>query len=146
MISPDTRAEPRTGARRSQRVFTVQSANAALVLVRKVVRDVVERYAELMKLRSAREELALRHGSPERVEELRVRIGAAVERLDRLQEELAGVGCELKDWVTGCVDFPALHRGRQVWLCWQLDEPEVAYWHEWDADILARQATEPDFG
>ena len=146
MISPDTRAEPRTKARRSQRVFTVQSANAALVLVRKVVRDVVERYAELMKLRSEREELALARSLPERVEELRVRIGVAVERLNRLQEELAGVGCELKDWVTGCVDFPAVYRGRRVWLCWQLYEPEVAYWHEWDADFSARQAVEPDFG
>ena len=146
MISPNTRVEPRTGARRSQRVFTVQSANAALVLVRKVVRDVVERYAELMKLRSEREELALKRSSPERVEELRVRIGTAVERLNRLQEELAGVGCELKDWVTGCVDFPAVYRGRRVCLCWQLDEPDVAYWHEWDADFFARQAVEPDFG
>jgi hypothetical protein len=146
MISPDTRAEPRSKARPSQRVFTVQSANAALVLVRKVVRDVVERYAELMKLRSEREELALKRGSTERIEELRVKIGAAVERLKRLHEELAGVGCELKDWVTGCVDFPAVQRGRQVWLCWRLDEPEVAYWHEWDAEFSARQAVEPDSG
>ncbi len=146
MISPNTSVEPRTNARRSQRVFNVQSANAALVLVRKVVRDVVERYAELMKLRSEREELALARSLPERVEELRVRIGVAVERLKRLQEELAGVGCELKDWVTGCVDFPAVYRGRRVWLCWQLYEPEVAYWHEWDADFSARQAVEPDFG
>jgi hypothetical protein len=128
-----------------QRLFTLESANAALVLVRKVVRDVVERYAELMKLRSEREELALKRNSPERLEELRVRIDAAVERLKRLHEELAGIGCELKDWVTGCVDFSAVHRGRRVWLCWRLDEPEVAYWHEWDADFFARRPVEPDF-
>ena len=108
MISPNTRAEPRAGARRSQGVFSVKSANAALVLVRRVVRDVVERYAELMKLRSEQEELALRHNSPEHIEELRARIAAEVERLGRLQEELAGIGCELKDWVSGCVDFPAV--------------------------------------
>jgi hypothetical protein len=146
MISPDTRAEPRTKARHPQRVFTVQSANAALVLVRRVVRDVVERYAELMKLRREREELALGRSSPERVEELRVRIVVTVERLNRLQEELADVGCELKDWVTGGVDFPAVHRGRRVCLCWQLDDPDVAYWHEWNADFSARQAVGPDFG
>jgi hypothetical protein len=108
-------------------------------LVRKVVKDIVDCYAQLMRLRTEREELAVKRTSPERAEELRVRIAASVETLRNLQAELADVGCELKDWVTGCVDFPAMRAGRRVWLCWQPDEPEVAYWHEWNADFSARQ-------
>ena len=30
----------------------------------------------------------------------------------------------------GLVDFPTTLDGRWVYLCWQADEPEVAYWHE----------------
>ena len=30
----------------------------------------------------------------------------------------------------GLVDFPTTLDGRWVYLCWQSDEPEVAYWHE----------------
>ena len=30
----------------------------------------------------------------------------------------------------GLVDFPTTLDGRWVYLCWQSDEPDVAYWHE----------------
>lgn len=37
---------------------------------------------------------------------------------------------ELKDLSTGLVDFRAIREGREVYLCWLLGEPEVAFWHE----------------
>ena len=30
----------------------------------------------------------------------------------------------------GLIDFPTTLDGRWVYLCWQSDEPKVAYWHE----------------
>ena len=37
------------------------------------------------------------------------------------------------------VDFPARLEGREVYLCWQLGEPEVLHWHAMDAGFAGRQ-------
>jgi hypothetical protein len=52
---------------------------------------------------------------------------------------LRQIGCELKGVEQGLIDFPALREGRVVYLCWQYDEPEVAFWHEVDAGFAGRQ-------
>ena len=39
----------------------------------------------------------------------------------------------------GLVDFPTTLDGRWVYLCWQSDEPEVAYWHEVNAGFGGRR-------
>ena len=54
-------------------------------------------------------------------------------------EQLAKWGIELKDLSIGLIDFPAMREGRTVYLCWQLGEPEVAYWHETTTGFSGRQ-------
>ncbi len=130
----------------AQRVFTLESANRSLVLVRKIVRDIVERYTEVSALRAEREELSRTLGPVERQDELRLRTEERIATLNRLSDELTDIGCELKDWATGLVDFPALHQGRQVCLCWRLDEPAITHWHESDAGFAGRKPIGPDFG
>ena len=39
----------------------------------------------------------------------------------------------------GLVDFPTTLDGRWVYLCWQSDEPEVAYWHEVNGGYAGRR-------
>jgi hypothetical protein len=126
------------------KLFTVESANRALVLVRQIVEDVVLRYQELMALRSEREELAGEVGAERKLATLQARHQSLIETLDKLSEELSDIGVDLKDW-SGLVDFPARHDGRPVLLCWRLGEPAVAYWHELDGGFKGRQAIEPGF-
>ena len=45
----------------------------------------------------------------------------------------------VKDLDTGLVDFPALHEGEEVLLCWQLGEDEVAHWHGVDEGFAGRK-------
>ncbi|HWP28698.1 MAG TPA: DUF2203 domain-containing protein [Chloroflexota bacterium] len=62
--------------------------------------------------------------------------------LAALNEQLAAIdalGCELKDIDQGLVDFPAQREGREVYLCWRLGEPTIAWWHERDAGFAGRQ-------
>jgi hypothetical protein len=54
-------------------------------------------------------------------------------------EQLAEWDIELKDLQLGLVDFPAMLEGRTVYLCWQLGEPEVAFWHETSTGFAGRQ-------
>lgn len=63
----------------------------------------------------------------------------AVAGLQRDVTELEALGCEIKDFDLGLVDFPSQREGRVVYLCWKLGEPEVAYWHERDAGYAARR-------
>ncbi|MGE0478975.1 MAG: DUF2203 domain-containing protein [Phycisphaerae bacterium] len=128
-----------------RRCFTVDQANRALVLVRRIVRDVVDRYAELMVLRSEREDVGQHAGARERVEELDRAIEERVDTLNRLQAELSEIGCDLKDYANGLIDFPAEHAGRVVYLCWRLGEASVTHWHELDAGFSGRRTIGPEF-
>ena len=65
-----------------------------------------------------------------------------------LQESLGTLtelGIELKDIEQGLVDFPALREDREVYLCWQLGEEEVAFWHEITSGFAGRQPLDDKF-
>lgn len=59
--------------------------------------------------------------------------------LQRDVAQLQALGCEIKDFELGLVDFPSEREGRIVYLCWKLGEPEVMYWHEVDAGYAGRR-------
>jgi hypothetical protein len=129
----------------TQRYFTVEQAEGTLVLVRRITRDLVREYADLMRLRSQREECALALDERERLDDLNLLIDEKARRLQALLEEMEDVGCQAKDLVTGLIDFPALFEGRKVWICWRLDEPAIAWWHELEAGFAGRKAIDEAF-
>jgi hypothetical protein len=53
--------------------------------------------------------------------------------------ELLERGIVLRDLDRGLVDFPSLRDGREIFLCWQEGEDEVAFWHEVDAGFAGRR-------
>jgi hypothetical protein len=44
-------------------------------------------------------------------------------------ERLEELDLLVRDLEAGLIDFPALRDGREVYLCWQVDEPQVGHWH-----------------
>lgn len=61
------------------------------------------------------------------------------EQLDALVHSILELGVLIKDINSGLLDFPALREGREVYLCWQLGEGEIAFWHEVDTGYAGRQ-------
>ena len=61
------------------------------------------------------------------------------EQLDALVHSILELGVLIKDINTGLLDFPALREGREVYLCWQYGEGEIAFWHEVDTGFAGRQ-------
>jgi len=118
--------EPAANSR--TRYFSVDEANRALVLVRRIVADIVGGYRRLMDLQEALE--AMQSQPRPACEEVRAELIGMVERLQDCLAELEEVGVELKDWAIGLVDFPCLWHGRAVNLSWQHGEPRVSFWHE----------------
>jgi hypothetical protein len=45
----------------------------------------------------------------------------------------------IKDVERGLVDFPALIGGREVFLCWELGEERVEFWHDLDGGYGGRE-------
>lgn len=52
-----------------------------------------------------------------------------VGQANQLLGEIHQTGCRVTDVEKGLVDFPTMLEGREVYLCWQIDEPEVLYYH-----------------
>lgn len=128
-------------------VFTVESANRALPLVRAIVQDIVDLYRDV---REREERLnALGRGKShshaagdpygEEVDQTRAELEKDVERLEGYVEELTELGVEFKDPTMGLVDFPAVMNGQDAYLCWKLGENAVEFWHAVDAGFQGRQ-------
>jgi hypothetical protein len=52
---------------------------------------------------------------------------------------LQGTGVHLKSIEHGILDFPTVMFEREVYLCWQLGEEQVAHWHELEAGFDGRR-------
>jgi hypothetical protein len=63
----------------------------------------------------------------------------AAAEIQAVLDEITGLGVILRDLATGLCDFPALRDGEPVYLCWQLGEHEVGWWHRRDTGIADRQ-------
>jgi hypothetical protein len=131
------------------RLFTVEMANRALPLVRRIVDDIVAEHGVWKDL-VARHELAAAGARPERGEtpeqlELQRAANRSAERIAVFVGELEQVGVQLKGFEQGLVDFYGLHEGRLVYLCWQRGEERVTHWHELEAGFAGRRPITPDF-
>jgi hypothetical protein len=127
-----------------RKLFTPAQANAMLPLLRSILRDVTQlahelrdRHDRLQRLTGDGKGLGSAHR--EEVQEMEGEFERGRERMQDYLQELDKLGIELKDPFTGLVDFRSMIDGREVYLCWRLDEPEVAHWHELDAGFAGRQ-------
>lgn len=131
-----------------RRYFTVDEANRTLPLVRRIVEDIVTEYRR-WKEQLYRYELAAARdraegGESSDAERLRREVEVIAHRINGYIEELAPVGCTLKGFEEGLVDFRSRLDGRDILLCWKLGEREVAHWHEMDAGYAGRQPLQPE--
>ena len=54
-------------------------------------------------------------------------------------EQLERLDIVVRDLERGLVDFPALIDGREVYLCWLLDEPTITHWHAIESGFAGRR-------
>jgi hypothetical protein len=127
-----------------EKVFTVEEANAALVLLIPITRDLTRTYKDLLQLRHVKLRMARSVGNLEQIETVDNDLAALTLKLNELHREIVQIGAVLKDWNEGLIDFPAMHKGRRVWLCWRLPEPRVQYWHDLHGGYVGRQPIDPN--
>ena len=120
-------------------LYTVDRANRTLPYVRRVVEDLVRDHGAWRRCLAAVD--ADRRGAPRPADpgalrRLTARHSADVEAA---LGELAALGIECKGLDVGLVDFPAVVGGQPAYLCWQLGEPAVAWWHRPDTGFAGRR-------
>jgi hypothetical protein len=118
---------------RPRRRFTLEQANRALPLVRRVVNDIVERREQATRLQSK-----LESADAKEQQRIQKELDVAIDKLHTYLDELTEIGCELKDFQAGLVDFIGRHQGRDIYLCWKLGEERIGYFHEISAGFAGR--------
>ncbi len=128
--------------------FTLDEANRTLPYVRRVVTDIVEAYAawrdtihqyELIAAASRSDD-----GETDEQIALREKVDQIARRINAYIDELTKVGCIFKGFEPGLVDFYSRLNGRDIFLCWQLGEDDIGYWHEFDTGFAGRQTLVPE--
>jgi hypothetical protein len=98
---------------RGRVIFTTDEANRSLPLVRSIVSDVAQLWHDLMKVRDD-----YGNSSPEHDRIMR--------ELAEYIQELQEIGCHLRDFEDGIVDFPTFVNGRETTIAWRLGEDHVS--------------------
>jgi hypothetical protein len=49
------------------------------------------------------------------------------------------MGVQVRDLERGLVDIPTERDGAPAWLCWQLSDAELAYWHSTTEGFASRK-------
>lgn len=101
-----------------RRVWQVKEAEAELPFVQRILSEV--RY--LVKQSN----------------EMHMHIGLE-ERISQRVSALRNRGIEIKDLVSGLVDFYALRQGELIYLCWKEGESDIQWWHPVTGGFGARQ-------
>lgn len=137
-----------TATASSTRLVTLLDANRMLPLVRRIVEDIVAVHQSMTE-REARLRRCTSRGaglSPGVTPMHREELEAFEETIDEQRgilahyiNELTDLGVLLKAIDVGGVSFPAVYRGRLVFLSWKLGEESIGHWHELDAGFIGRQ-------
>ncbi|MFA4815456.1 MAG: DUF2203 family protein [Candidatus Gracilibacteria bacterium] len=113
------------------RTFTLEEANRTLVFVAPVLKEIQVIWGKLMSFQASED------GTSE------VEIRNKINRLKFCNEELAQVGCMIKNPVEGVLDFPSFYKNQPVLLTWKLGEEQIEFWHHVNQNT--RQIIDEDF-
>jgi hypothetical protein len=120
-----------------ERHFSREEANALLPQLTALLSQLQDARDELTdtEAHEALSEAAPTNGGGEQGRQ----VGVAFLEVRRILETVERAGIVLRDIDRGLVDFPALMDGREVYLCWELGEDEVGYWHDLEGGYGGRE-------
>ena len=121
------------------RYFTLQEANEILVTIRPLM-DEVQTIRQKILAKQPEAWPAIEKSAGNGGNRALSNMIQDFEKLDALVHLIQDTGVLIKDINIGLLDFPALRDGREVYLCWQYGEGEIAFWHEVEGGFAGRQS------
>src|SRR3954469_1024467 len=121
-----------------ERIFTRSEAVGLLPRLRAILGEVLDEWSRIKglnpQIQKARDKAQFDGYSPYGVEYIET-----VSHLMFLLQQIRDLGVVLKDVDRGLCDFPYMKEGRVVYLCWQLGEETIGYWHDVEAGFTGRE-------
>ena len=128
------------------RLYTLQEAKKVLPYVIPVVEQLRAAYVELRSIQAATAAMARNVTADGHAietswasQEGADPVTPWMEKMEEAATRLEAWGIEVKDPERGLIDFYHERNGQVVYLCWQLGEPDIEWWHETDAGFAGRQ-------
>lgn len=124
------------------RLFTVNEANDLLPTLRPLVEQILD---NIRRLKAASETVIRKERLNPEAPNLMERLGEDVEiarligQVKGWVEEINGYGCLCKGVEQGLIDFPCMLGAEVVFLCWQVGESNVGYWHRIEDGFAGRK-------
>jgi hypothetical protein len=124
------------------RLFTVNEANDLLPTLRPLVDQILE---NIRRLKAASETVIRKERLNPEAPNLMERLGQDNEiarligQVKGWVEEINGYGCVCKGIEQGLIDFPCMLGAEVVFLCWQIGESNVGYWHRIEDGFAGRK-------
>jgi len=128
---------------RFPRLFTVDEANELLPNVRVLVEQILE---NIRRLKSASETVIRKEGldpeTPNLMNRLRDdnEVAKLIGQVKGWVDEINSYGCICKGVEQGLIDFPCMLGAEVVFLCWQIGERSIGYWHRIEDGFAGRKA------
>ncbi|MCL0043962.1 DUF2203 domain-containing protein [Dehalococcoidia bacterium] len=127
-----------------KRYFSLAEANrelpwlkAHLMKIASLNGDLKNLYAELETL--GRKSRSNGHQDLERqIDTKHKDIDNVSDMLSHATREVSSNGIMLRDPDRGLVDFPSFREGREIYLCWLMDEDQISFWHDITTGLAGR--------
>ena len=120
------------------RIFTLAEAQGLIPRLRLLLEGISEAWSHIRELnpevQKARDSAAFDGFTKSGVEYVE-----SVSHLMLLIHQIKDMGVLLKDADKGLCDFPYRRHGRVVYLCWQLGENRIEYWHDIETGFGGRE-------
>lgn len=127
------------------RYFTLDEARETLATIRPLMEEVRRRKLMFDTVQAEVEALQGRvtgDGDGQEAERL-TQHRMALQELGRAMAVDVGrvleLGVQVKDLARGMVDFRTERAGKDVYLCWQVGEDDIGWWHELEAGFAGRR-------
>jgi hypothetical protein len=121
-----------------ERIFTLAEARSLLPRLRLLLTEISKEWNHVRELnpdvQKARDKAPFDGHSRSGVEYVE-----SVSRLMFWIHQIKNMGVLLKDADQGLCDFPYMRGGRVVYLCWQLGEDQIEYWHDIETGFAGRE-------
>lgn len=123
---------------RFEKHFTLEEARALMPELRRIFKDAHVRHQRVREADSKLGEILKKTGDDlggPQVSGMFLDLLQMNTQLRRMEE----LGVQVKEFDRGLVDFPHLREGREVFLCWELDEDDIEFWHDIDTGYAGRE-------
>jgi hypothetical protein len=117
----------------NKRYFSRQEATEALKLVSPIMGDILQIVKEVSLLKQVPFE------NEKELNDLKSIIQSKQHMLIHHINELHNLGVRIRDIFYGIIDFPTLDNGKEMYYCWQYDEPEICFYHGKNCNFSKRK-------